>query len=541
MESKEASMEDYLHWFWLLFSFFVLLFVLKLVVLLWWRPRKIEKHFYKQGIKGPPYHFLAGNKKELVGLMLKASSQPMPLSHNIVPRVLSFYHHWKKIYGATFLIWFGPTARLTISDPVLIRETFKSELYEKSESHPLVRKLEGDGLLTLQGEKWAHHRKIISPTFHMENLKIMIPMMEKCVVAMLDKWSTMSKSGKVEIEVSKWFQTLTEEILTRTAFGSSYEDGKAIFQLQAQQMVYAIGSFQEVLIPGYRFLPTKKNRSSWKLDKEIRASLMKLIERRRENSCDDMSSRRPKDLLELMIKASAREESEIRSNSSSSSSSPTITIDDIIEECKSFFFAGKYTTANLLTWTTILLAMHPRWQELAREEVVRVCGARDIPRKDDVARFKTLSMIIYESLRLYPPAVATVRQAKVDVQLGGCKIPRLTELLIPIVAVHHDPGLWGHDATEFNPARFSQGAARAAKHPAAFIPFGLGDRRCMGQNLAILQAKLAIAMILQRFSFDLAPSYQHAPTVLMLLYPAYGAPIIFRKLSNPTNQHDHGS
>lgn len=79
--------------------------------------------------------------------------------------------------GATFLVWFGPTARLTVANPDLIREIFvsKSEFYEKNESHPLVRQLEGDGLLSLKGEKWAHHRKIISPTFHMENLKVRNP------------------------------------------------------------------------------------------------------------------------------------------------------------------------------------------------------------------------------------------------------------------------------------------------------------------------------------------------------------------------------
>lgn len=78
------------------------------------------------------------------------------------------------IAGATFLVWFGPTVRLTVSDPDLIREIFtsKSELYEKVEAHPLVKQLEGDGLLSLKGEKWALHRKIITPTFHMENLKV---------------------------------------------------------------------------------------------------------------------------------------------------------------------------------------------------------------------------------------------------------------------------------------------------------------------------------------------------------------------------------
>lgn len=77
------------------------MFMLKIMVIFWWRPRKIEQHFSKQGIKGPSYKFLIGNAKEIMSLMMKASSKPMPFpfSHNILPRVLSFYHHWKKLYG----------------------------------------------------------------------------------------------------------------------------------------------------------------------------------------------------------------------------------------------------------------------------------------------------------------------------------------------------------------------------------------------------------------------------------------------------------
>ncbi|XWS26948.1 hypothetical protein CRYUN_Cryun26dG0074100 [Craigia yunnanensis] len=524
-------MEELFQWLKLVvISFMVLVLVLKVVVLLWWRPRKIEDHFLRQGIRGPPYHFFIGNVKELVGMMLKASSQPMPFSHNILPRVLSFYHHWKKIYGATFIVWFGPTVRLTVSDPDLIREIFtsKSEFYEKNEAHPLIKQLEGDGLLSLKGEKWAHHRKIITPTFHMENLKLLVPVVAQRVTDMLDEWSVMStSSGEIEIEVCEWFQTLTEDVITRTAFGSSYEDGKAIFRLQAQQMVLAAEAFQKVFIPGYRFLPTKRNISCWKLDREIKKSLMKLIDRRKTNSGNIMQEKGPKDLLGLMIQAS--------------NSSPNITVHDIIEECKSFFFAGKQTTSNLLTWTTVLLAMHPQWQVQAREEVLRVCGSRDIPTKDDVVKLKTLTMILNESLRLYPPTIATIRRAKTDAELGGYMIPRGTELLIPILAVHHDQAIWGNDVNEFNPARFSEGVARAAKHPVGFIPFGLGVRTCIGQNLAILQAKLALSIILQRFSFMLAPTYQHAPTVLMLLYPQYGAPIIFQPLSEPMSLRDEGS
>ena len=83
----------------LLISSLLSYFMLKVLVLLWWRPRKIEEHFSKQGIRGPPYRFLVGNAKELMRIMLKASSQPMPFSHHILPRLHPFYHHCPTIYG----------------------------------------------------------------------------------------------------------------------------------------------------------------------------------------------------------------------------------------------------------------------------------------------------------------------------------------------------------------------------------------------------------------------------------------------------------
>lgn len=91
----------------------------------------------------------------------------------------------------------------------------------------------------------------------------------------------------------------------------------------------------------------------------------------------------PNDLLEVMIRASERE----------GSAAVAMTASDVVEECKTIFFAGKHTTANLLTWTAVLLAMHPQWQEQAREEVLRVCGARDCPTKDDLPKLKTVLLL----------------------------------------------------------------------------------------------------------------------------------------------------
>ena len=129
----------------------------------------------------------------------------------------------------------------------------------------------------------------------------------------------------------------------------------------------------------YRFLPTKKNTSSWKLDKEIRKNLVTLIGRRQEAVDDEKLSGCAKDLLGLMINASSND----------GKVSP-ITVNDIVEECKTFFFAGKQTTTNLLTWATVLLAMHPDWQERARQEVLAVCGADELPSKEHLPKLKTV-------------------------------------------------------------------------------------------------------------------------------------------------------
>lgn len=107
-------MADYLHLFWFALILYILhIFLLKIVVHLWWAPRRVENHFMKQGIKGPKYQLFLGNLKELSTLNLRASAQSMPLSHNILPRVLSFYHHWKKIYGMLIYLFLQKRNNLT--------------------------------------------------------------------------------------------------------------------------------------------------------------------------------------------------------------------------------------------------------------------------------------------------------------------------------------------------------------------------------------------------------------------------------------------
>lgn len=106
-----------------------------------------------------------------------------------------------------------------------------------------------------------------------------------------------------------------------------------------------------------------------------------------ERKAEGAAAASAKDLLGLMINASTAAR---RRAGPPPPPAGAISVRDIVEECKTFFFAGKQTTSNLLTWTTVLLAMHPEWQERARREVLQTCGSGDLPTRDQLARLKTV-------------------------------------------------------------------------------------------------------------------------------------------------------
>lgn len=147
-----------------------------------------------------------------------------------------------------------------------------------------------------------------------------------------------------------------------------------------------------------------------------------------------------------------------------------------------------------------------------------------------ISRFLILqvNLILNETLRLYPPATMLMRQASKKVKLGTLDIPAGTQIYLSLTAVHHDTDIWGEDVSEFNPLRFNE----SRNHLASFFPFGIGPRICVGQNLAIVEAKIVLAMLIKHYSFIVSPTYVHAPMLFISLQPQYGAQILFRRISN---------
>jgi cytochrome P450 len=423
--------------------------------------------------------------------------------------------------GKLSFTWFGPTPRAMIHDPELVREILSNKFghYGKPKSSRFG-KLLANGVVNHEGEKWAKHRRILNPAFHHEKIKRMLPVFSTCSEEMITRWeNSMSSEGLSEVDVWPEFQNLTGDVISRTAFGSSYQEGMKIFQLQGELAERLIQAFQTLFIPGYWFLPTKNNRRMRAIDREICTILRGIIGKKdRAIKNGEASS---DDLLGLLVESNMRQ--------SNGKADLGMSTEDIIEECKLFYFAGMETTSVLLTWTLILLSMHPEWQEQAREEVLHHFG-RTTPDFENLSRLKIITMILYEVLRLYPPVVFLTRRTYKAMELGGIKYPAGVNLMLPLLFIHHDPNIWGKDASEFNPHRFADGISNAAKHPAAFFPFGGGPRICIGQNFALLEAKMALSTILQRFSFELSPSYTHAPYTVLTLHPQHGAQIMLRKI-----------
>jgi PHYB activation tagged suppressor 1 len=353
-----------------------------------WRPYAVARAFARQGIRGPPYRLFVGNAGESTAMLAAAASSEAALnwsSHDIVPRVMPHLRAWTSLYGKVFLSWSGSTPALCVGSYAMARRVLsdKAGLYGKKDPGPAILALLGMGLFFAEGEDWARHRRVVHPAFAMDRLKAMAGAVAACAGELIRSWEAAAVGGEVTVEVGQQFMELTTDVISRTAFGSSYRQGKEVFLAQRELQIMASKSINRVHVPGMQYTPTKSNLNRRRLERKVRGSLMAIIHERLAAAREGAGGYGG-DLLGLMLEANAAGEG----------SQSVMSMDEIVDECKTFFFAGHESTSQILTWAMFLLGTHLDWQQRLREEVLRECGSADTPNYGDtLTKLKLVSAL----------------------------------------------------------------------------------------------------------------------------------------------------
>ncbi|XAR58817.1 hypothetical protein NMG60_11014366 [Bertholletia excelsa] len=480
-------------------------------------PARLRSKLRKQGLTGPPPALLLGNINEIRKSRKAASPDPPagpPTTHNCATTLFPFFDKWMKQYGQVFMFSLGNIQILHVNDPDMVREIttctsldLGKPTYQQKERGALL----GQGILTSNGTVWAHQRKILAPELYMEKVKGMMGLITESAITLIDSWKERVETagGVAEITIDQDMRSFSGDVISRACFGSNFSRGELIFKkLRALQEAASKKCFP-VASPSH--LPTKYNRDVWALEKEVKNLILKVVHERTQAGYE-------KDLLQMVLEGAK--------NSDLSKDA----IDRfIVDNCKNIYLAGYETTAVSATWCLLLLAMNPDWQERVRAEVLEACGGQ-VPDYNTLRKLKQLTMVINESLRLYPPVTVISREAFKDMKFGDLHVPKGVNLWTLVATLHTDPEIWGPDSLSFNPDRFANGITGACRHPHLYMPFGVGPRVCLGQNLALVELKVLLALLLSNFSFSLSPNYVHKPALQLVIEPGFGAVLLVEKL-----------
>ncbi len=356
--------------------------------------------------------------------------------------------------------------------------------YAKAFTYRPLRAFLGDGLLTSEGDTWRRHRRLVGPVFAARRLTAFAPDMVAAAQRRVDSWSV---PGTEVVDVAEQMRELTLDIVGRALFGTDLASS-------AGRVGDALGRLQQHLVLA-TFLPTIGS------DRGTRAALRMLPGSRRNSALldgivrDVIAQRRAAvdeeetDLLGILL--AARDEA-----------GAGFTDDEIRDEVLTLMLAGHETTATALAWTCTLLSRYPAARERLHEELATVLGGR-APSAEDVDRLPWTRAVIDESMRLFPPAWAIEREALADDLVGGVAVPAGATVSVPPYLVHRHPDFWPNPEG-FDPERFLPGADQGRPRY-AYLPFGGGQRICVGASFAMLEAVLALATIAQRFRLDLLP------------------------------------
>ncbi|HEY7391399.1 MAG TPA: cytochrome P450 [Bryobacteraceae bacterium] len=384
-----------------------------------------------------------------------------------------------------------------LNRPELVRQVLVEQA-EKFVKPGLVKRafrpFAGAGLFTSDGALWRRQRKLMQPAFQHRQLATYAGVMTEHAERVMNSFVD-GEIRDIRAEMTK----LTLGIVVRSLFGADItREASEISPLMVSILDATNQRLNTILrIPSW--VPTLRNLREKRAVNKLEAVLQVLIRTRR------VSSENRDDLLSVLLRATDGE------------SGAQMSDQQLRDELMTLFLAGHETTASALTWTWYLVAQHPEVETRLAGELQRVLAGRT-PSVDDLAKLPYTEMVLREAIRLYPPAPGVAREPIEDVSIGGYDVPKGSIVTINMYALHHD-GRFFDDPERYDPDRFAPGwEERIPRY--AYLPFGSGPRVCIGNGFAMMEARLILASMAQRYRLSLESGEPVRPVQLVTIRPA---------------------
>lgn len=369
----------------------------------------------------------------------------------------------------------GPATVYFVHHPDHLRHIMLDN-YKNYSKGPLFARADlllGEGLVLNHGDSWLRQRRMMQPPFAMQRLAQLVPTLAAVAADKLDTW----RQAKGPLEMWTEMTSITMSALLKTMFGMNTDEAlirrfDCAFDVVGRHVAVRGPTF---FLPEWFPLPGRKDALA--ATDELHSIIASIVAERRK------SGHAGNDLLGLML--AARDED-----------GRGMTETQLRDEIKTAVFGGYDSTATGLAWTWYLLATHPESARRARDEVMRVMP-EGLPTAEQIHQLDYLGRCFQEALRLYPPLSFHPRMAIEADVIGGTSIPAKATLLYSNYAPNRNPAFWRHPDS-FDPDHFLPDEV-AARHRFAYQPFGAGPRVCIGQNMAMIEAKTVLALGLRAF------------------------------------------
>ncbi len=400
-----------------------------------------------------------------------------------------------------------------INHPDLIQEVMvrQSRSFQKPAGLKYTaRQFFGENLFTSDGELWKTLRSTLQPGFSTDRLRSYSHTMVDYSRKIMADWQP---GQTVDLCVAMGEVTLRTS--TRCFFGldlyssRSGEDLLRFTELLSKRMT-------SIPIPAW--VPIPSNLEMKRMIRDRDQFFLPIIEARRQSG-EDLG-----DVMSMLIRAQ------------SADSTGRITDRQVCNEVSNLFAAGYELISYSLAFTFYLLSQHPEVEAQLLEEIDRVLTGREIT-VDALDAMPYLEQVLKESMRLLPGVAITARQSIEPVTIGGYELPKNSLLWISPWTLHRRADIYP-EPLKFDPDRFSQ--ARQAEHPLpnfSHLTFAAGPRACIGKAFAMMQMRINLAMILQRFRLTPVAGYQFQPAFQFNTRPKNGMPMVLQ-LRGGAPSHD---